>query len=261
MEQPSRFKRMLHGLMALDVPGGRIQAQEYPVPLRRLPPAFVGARVAVVADVHLPDALAPISRLVQAVAEQRPDAILLPGDLTNSYTRFDADGLRALARELTAVAPCYAIPGNHELRLDREPAYGDILATCGVHYLCDGAADWVRDGQALRIYGVGRQRPAPLPQPDRPTIVLAHKPNYMNEYTLAGWELVVCGHAHGGHARWGRRSLYAPDQGLFPRYTDGTYRQGNTTMVVSRGLGNSSLPWRANNHPHLPVICLQSDNK
>ncbi|MBE6778139.1 MAG: hypothetical protein E7541_01985 [Ruminococcaceae bacterium] len=261
MDQPSRFKRLLHGLMMLDIPHRQVQVQEFAIPLHRLPSAFHRARIAVVADVHLPDTLPSIPQLIDIVAAQRPDAIFLPGDLTNSYTRFDAQGLQTLAQGLTALAPCFAIPGNHELRLDREPTYGDILTSCGVHYMCDSTADWVRDGQTLRLYGMGRQLPAPLSMGDQPTVVLAHKPNYMDQYCQAGWELVISGHAHGGQIRWGRHSLYAPDQGLFPRYTDGLYVQDGTTMVVSRGLGNSSIPWRMGNGAHLPVILLKPDDE
>ena len=261
MKQPSRAKRILHGLMALDIPGKHIQGEAYPVMLPHLPGAFHLARIAVVSDVHLPDALVSTDRLVQCVAMQRPDAIFLPGDLTNSYTDFDARGLRELATKLTAVAPCFAIPGNHEWRLNREPDYRHILTHCGVHYMCDSYADWVKDGQTLRLFGMGRQCPSPLQVQGQPSIVLAHKPNYMRYYRHAQWNLVVSGHAHGGQIRWGDRGLFAPDQGFFPRYSGGLYTEGNTTMLVSRGLGNSSIPWRIGNDAHLPVILLLCDNK
>lgn len=261
MVKPSATKRLLHNLMALDLPGASIEAQAFPVVCRQLPAAFHYARIAVVSDVHMPDALVSPRRLARCVALQKPDAIFLIGDLTNSYTLFDEEGLRQLARELTAVAPCFAIPGNHELRLEREPLYGNILCDCGVHYMCDSYADWVKDGQTLRLFGMGRKRPAPLNVKGQPAIALAHKPNYFDYYQRARWELVVCGHAHGGQVRVAGRSLYAPGQGFFPIYTEGEYSKGGTTMIVSRGLGNSSIPWRIGNGAHLPVILLIPGNK
>ncbi len=261
MTQPSRAKRLLHTLMALDMPATRITAEAFPVICRQLPPAFHMTRIVVVSDVHMPDALVSPQRLAHGVALQKPDAIFLTGDLTNSYTTFDERGLRQLARRLASIAPCFAIPGNHELRLEREARYGDILTSCGIHYMCDSYADWIKDGQTLRLFGMGRRRPAPLKVPGQPSIALAHKPNYFDYYRRARWELVVCGHAHGGQVRVKGRSLYAPGQGFFPHYTAGRYTADGTTMIVSRGLGNSSIPWRMGNGAHLPVILLIADNK
>lgn len=256
MIEPSRYKQLLHSLMIFSVPTDKIEVEELTVQLSHLPPAFRGARIAVVADVHLPDSMISISRLLDTVAAQKPDAVFLPGDLSNSYTFFDSRGLRRLATGLAAIAPCFAIPGNHELRLDREPTYGKLLKDCGICYLCDSSAKWQRHGAVLTVYGMGRKRPAPL-QTSQPALMLAHKPDYCSYYAAARWQLVVCGHAHGGQLRLGKQGVYSPGQGVLPSYTGGIYIKGDTTMVVSRGLGNSSIPWRFNNLPHLPVITLQ----
>ena len=88
----------------------------------------------------------------------------------------------------------------------------------------------------------------------QPAIALAHKPEHLPYYRRARWDIVVCGHAHGGQVRMGQRALYAPGQGFLPRFTGGVYTSGDTRMAVSRGLGNSSLPWRMGNHPHLPIL-------
>lgn len=256
--QPSLIKRMLHGLLALDGKGHSIQVEPVPLTCPGLPAAFHLARVAVVADLHLPDGLVSVPRLARCIALQKPDAIWIVGDMTNSYTHFDEEGLQQLAAALTPIAPCFAVPGNHEWRQGREPLYRDVLERGGVTYLCDSYADWQKDGDTLRLYGMGRKKPAPFAVEEQPTIVLAHRPEYMSLYREAGWKLVVCGHAHGGHARMGRTALYAPHQGFLPKYTHGVYAEGDTRMVVSRGLGNSSLPWRVNNPPHLPLLILSA---
>ena len=153
IEKPSFTKRLLHSTLALDFKNQRIDVEAVPLTCPVLPRAFHLARVAVVADVHLPDQVVDIPRLLRLIPLQKPDAILIPGDLTNSYTDFDAKGLYVLARELTKIAPCFAVPGNHEQRLNREPQYRRILEQCGVHYLCDSYADWHKDGETLRLYG------------------------------------------------------------------------------------------------------------
>ncbi|MBQ7088546.1 MAG: metallophosphoesterase [Clostridia bacterium] len=257
-EKPSLAKRLLHSTLVLDVQHRRIDVEAVPLTCVGLPKAFHLARIAVVADVHLPDQIVSIPRLLRCLQMQRPDAIFLTGDLTNSYTDFDRKGLWHFAKALVSIAPCFAVPGNHEQRLGREAAYRRILTACGVHYMSDSYADWHKDGATLRLYGMGEAAPAPLDVTGQPSIVLAHHPEYMAEYCRAGWNIVVCGHAHGGHVRMGQGGLFSPDQGFFPTYTHGVYRHKDTRMVVSRGLGNSSIPWRVNNPPHLPLLILSA---
>jgi predicted MPP superfamily phosphohydrolase len=72
-------------------------------------------------------------------------------------------------------------------------------------------------------------------------------------------DLVFSGHAHGGQFRIPFvGGLIAPNQGLFPKYDAGIYEEGNTTMVVSRGIGNSIVPFRINNRPEIVLVELAS---
>lgn len=255
-QQPSPHKQALHRLMALDRTDHQIQIERITLPLAKLPDAFEGARIALVSDLHLPDMALSPAQLLTCLRQEQPDAIFLTGDLTNSYTYFDEKNLRRMADALVTIAPCFAIPGNHEWRLGREPVYRRILTEAGVHYLCDSYADWQRGTQSMRLYGMGLRRPAPLWIRNQPIIALAHKPNLFPYFREARWQAVFCGHAHGGQVRFGSRALFSPGQGFFPHYIGGTYSAGGTTMVVSRGLGNSSIPWRIHNEPHLPLVTL-----
>ena len=256
MTQPSAAKRILHRLMALDLSSDRVDVEHLDVVCAHLPPAFDGARIAVVSDVHLPDAMLSPKQLASVVAAQQPDVIFLVGDLTNSYTYFDERGLRVLIRRLAAIAPCYAIPGNHELRLGRETLYRDILTQNGVHYMRDSYADWTRRGHTLRVYGMATRRPAPLAVRGQPAIVLAHKPNYLPYYRRARWDLVISGHAHGGQWRIFGRGIFAPGQGIFPKYTSGVHEN---RLVISRGLGNHTIIPRIFNRPEMVVLTLKGE--
>lgn len=257
-EKPSLAKRLLHSTLLLDFKNQRIDVEAVPLTCPGLPPAFHLARIAVVADLHLPDHIVSIPRLLRCLQLQRPDAIFLPGDLTNSYTDFDDKGLWRVAKELVKIASCFAVPGNHEQRLGREERYRKILTACGVQYMSDSYADWHKDGATLRLYGMGELTPPPPQVEGQPSILLAHRPERMEDYWQAGWDIVICGHAHGGHVRMGNASLFSPDQGFLPTYTHGVYQKDHTRMIVSRGLGNSSIPWRVNNPPHLPLLILSA---
>lgn len=90
------------------------------------------------------------------------------------------------------------------------------------------------------------------------SILLSHRPERLAQYAKEGFSLVLSGHAHGGQVRLpGIGGLYAPDQGIFPRYTSGLYRLGPTRMVVSRGVGNGCGVPRLLNRPEAATIVLR----
>ena len=72
-------------------------------------------------------------------------------------------------------------------------------------------------------------------------------------------DLVLSGHAHGGQFRLPFiGGLIAPGQGIFPKYDAGAYSEKRTTMIVSRGIGNSIIPVRFNNRPEVVIVHLDS---
>ena len=91
------------------------------------------------------------------------------------------------------------------------------------------------------------------------TILLSHRPELFDTYVSENINLIFSGHAHGGQIRIPFvGGIVAPNQGLFPKYTSGKYEEKNTTMIVSRGIGNSIIPFRINNRPELIVVELRS---
>ena len=88
------------------------------------------------------------------------------------------------------------------------------------------------------------------------TVVLAHEPQYITNYSGEKVDLVMSGHAHGGQFRLPFiGGVVAPDQGFNPQYTEGEYKMKDTTMIVSRGLGNSIIPVRLFNYPE--IVCVE----
>ncbi len=90
------------------------------------------------------------------------------------------------------------------------------------------------------------------------TVLLSHRPELFDTYVEGGVDLVLTGHAHGGQFRLPViGGVVAPGQGLFPKYDAGLYTEGSANMVVSRGLGNSVIPFRVNNRPEIVVLELK----
>lgn len=91
------------------------------------------------------------------------------------------------------------------------------------------------------------------------SILLSHRPELISSYVASNMDIVFSGHAHGGQIRLPFiGGLIAPDQGLFPKYTEGMYVYDNTSLIVSRGLGNSLFPFRIFNRPELVVVTLDN---
>jgi predicted MPP superfamily phosphohydrolase len=136
-----------------------------------------------------------------------------------------------------------AIPmDNRVMEITKEDEFGFYLLGLSDHHLTDYTLQKLSSG---------------IPS-DRLQLVLAHEPQYIEVYRNSEPDLVLSGHAHGGQFRIpGIGGLVAPGQGIFPKYTSGLYRTGNTTMIVSRGLGNSIIPIRIFNRPHVIIIELR----
>ena len=90
-------------------------------------------------------------------------------------------------------------------------------------------------------------------------VLLSHRPELMDLYKKYQIDLVFAGHTHGGQIRLPLvGALIAPNQGLFPKYDAGRYDEEGSTMFVSRGLGNSLVPFRLFNRPELVVVTLKN---
>ena len=89
------------------------------------------------------------------------------------------------------------------------------------------------------------------------TVLLSHRPEELENYSVSGADLVLTGHAHGGQFRIPKIGpVYVPNQGFFPPLAQGVHQCGKTTMVISRGLGNSAFPQRIFNRPEIVRVVL-----
>lgn len=224
-------------------------------------------KLAVLSDLHSTAYGPGQRRLLSLMEAEWPDGVLLPGDMVDDK-REEQDAW-ALLEALGRRYPCWYVTGNHEFRIPDVERVLSRIQSCGIHVLAGTAEKAVLAGQPLCIGGFDaleieddrwRQQLARCQAARTPeffSILLSHRPNFVKEFSSCGYELVVCGHAHGGQWRIPGmlNGLYAPEQGLFPSYAGGLYGLGNCTMVVSRGLAQNFLP-RIFNPPEVPVITL-----
>ncbi len=163
---------------------------------------------------------------------------------------------------LQKIAPVYAIPGNHEARIDEWPVLRDMLRKAGIRVIENDVAIFSKGGQRVSILGLNEATDPDIDQLFERLneiggfrIVLSHFPLKFEEYQNYKFDLQLSGHAHGGQWRLPIiGGLYSPDQGLFPHYDAGMFEADDRVMVVSRGLGNSEFPLRLFNYPE--VVCV-----
>ena len=244
-----------------------LEITEYKIAGDRIPKSFSGFRIAKISDLHNAQFGKENSELLALLAEAEPDIIVITGDMIDSR-RTDVAVAIAFARQAVMIAPVYYVPGNHEARISE---YADLkagLAEAGVTLLEDQKVRLTREGESITLMGIVdpshrfgeaesavRQAIASLQDPaDGYTVLLSHRPELFGLYADSGTDLVFSGHAHGGQFRLPLvGGLAAPGQGFFPKYDAGQFTEENTTMTVSRGLGNSIIPIRFNNRPEIVV--------
>lgn len=236
---------------------------------------FSGFRIAQVSDLHNVQFGQENDTLLTVLKETEPDMIAITGDVVDA-SRTDIDVAIAFAIEAVKIAPCYYVTGNHEAAIT-DAEYERLekgLKTAGVIVLRDEMTQLSHKGDTLQLIGVDdsafdlRMDRYSAPESvmssklnsltengETYTILLSHRPELFDVYCNADVDLVLSGHAHGGQFRlpfFG--GVIAPNQGLFPKYDAGIFIDGNTHMVVSRGIGNSIIPIRINNRPEIVVV-------
>ena len=253
-----------------------LELNEYEVVSDRIPQGFEGFRIAQVSDLHNAEFGEGNEKLIQLLSQADPDIIVLTGDLIDSR-HTDIEIALDFARQAVKIAPVYYVSGNHESRV-RE--YEDLkmgLAEAGVVILENQKVQITREGGSITLVGIGdpsfqedylfgdsesvaRQAIDDLQnESDGYTILLSHRPELFDLYVDTGMDLVFSGHAHGGQFRLPFiGGLVAPNQGFFPKYDAGKFTEENTTMIVSRGVGNSIIPIRFNNRPEIVLVTLRN---
>lgn len=252
-----------------------LEVNEYEIQSDRIPEGFDGFRIAQVSDLHNAEFGEGNSKLIQLLSQTEPDIIVLTGDLIDSR-HTDIEIALDFARQAMQISPVYYVSGNHEARVSE---YEDLqmgLAEAGVIVLENQTVNITREGESITLMGmddpsfqesylfgdaegVAKQTiETLLSESDGYTILLSHRPELFDLYVETGMDLVFSGHAHGGQFRLPfLGGLVAPNQGFFPKYDAGRFTEDNTTMIISRGEGNSIIPMRFNNRPEIIIAELK----
>ena len=256
-----------------------ITVSEYDIVSDKFPESFDGFVIVHLSDLHNKLFGKNQKRLMKHIKDQKPDIIVITGDLIDSNHPNVDTGL-LLAEEAVKLAPVYFVTGNHDNYLSDTNTYALIqgLKSRGVRILDDETVELYPEEEEKGIFLLGldddtlsyksrcREVLSKLTEKngdgDIFTILLAHEPQLLSLYSEFDVDLVLSGHAHGGQFRIPFiGGFVAPDQGFLPEYTKGAYEKNGTHMIVSAGLGNSVIPLRLLNRPEVVTITLKYEEK
>lgn len=224
-------------------------------------------RIALLADLH--DRL--FEWITKSLRAHKPDIICIVGDVVHridlskqGLAIHQTEYVLPFLKACSEIAPTFLSLGNHEWPLCHDDLsvisqtsvtildnsyvrYGEAVIG-GLSSACFTAYKEYRKDKDERYpewnYG---DRPdsvkpdtawlADFCQKDGYKILLSHHPEYRNSYLKdIPIDLILSGHAHGGQIRLFGRGLFAPGQGVLPKYTSGIH--GN--MIISKGLANTA---------------------
>ena len=211
--------------------------------------------------------------LIKEIEKQKPNIIVLTGDFIDS-NKTNVEVAMNFIKKINAVAPIYYVSGNHEASVKSYTKIKEQLAENKVVILENKKEELKINESSINLIGIDDPRMAHESfisdseivkveldntkyNGDKYNILLSHRPELFDTYVEKKIDLILTGHAHGGQIRIPFiGGIIAPNQGFFPKYTSGVIEKNKTTMVVSRGIGNSIIPLRINNRPELVVITL-----
>ena len=269
---------VLLALIILTVWGNTaLELNTYTISSDILPEAFDGYRIAHISDLHNAEMGKDNEKLLDMLRETEPDIIAITGDIIDSRNT-NIDIALQFTKAAMEIAPCYYVTGNHEARISKYDELKAGMEAAGVVVLEDEKTKISLEGGEITLIGVNdpsyqtdylfgdaeavmQSKLQEISDAENEfTILLSHRPELFEVYADNKMDLVLSGHAHGGQFRLPFvGGLVAPNQGLFPKYDAGLYTEENTNMIVSRGIGNSILPFRFNNRPEVILIELESE--
>ena len=262
-----------------------VDITNYTISNEKIPQEFNDFKILQLSDFHSSGYKDTTEIIISKVKEINPDIIVMTGDMV-SWEVKDIEELEKLINSLANLYPIYYINGNHEqlaeiVRTKKYQNLLDELKSLDITFLRDNYVEITKDGQSINLYeidipldnatGLYASRwqlesdyvETTLPQVDSSkfNILLAHNPLFIKQYNKWGADLVLSGHMHGGIIRIPiiGVGILSPERGLFPRYDAGKFKRGDTTMIVNRGIGTSSIGLRIFNNPEISIITLNSE--
>ena len=253
-----------------------LKVSSYEIVYGEIPKSFDNYKIIQVSDFHNTKSNKLTEDLIEEIKLQKPNIIAITGDLIDS-NKTDIDVASNFIKRIKDIAPVYFITGNHEAALGEYDTLRENLLNLGVKILDNKVEELNIAGEKINLIGIDDPNMSYNPYVSSSekieyalkeinydkknySILLSHRPELFETYVRNDIDLVLTGHTHGGQVIVPFiGGLVSPNQGFFPKYDKGLFKENSTSMIVSRGIGNSIIPFRVNNRPELVIVNLKTD--
>lgn len=260
-----------------------INVTAYKLTVANLPTDLRGKKIVHISDLNFRANMNNgfVNTILSKIEKQEPDMIVVTGNTIYSTVEYlEETPVKEFFESLCQKAPTYVVTGNHDIENIGFDELGQLLVESGAHLLIDDAVyatfknEQPHDGLVLMGFAE-RGDMNNIADPylknieldaemiDKPKILLAHHPEYFDKYledTDKAPDLTFSGHTLGGQIvlpYFG--GLITTTQGLLPAYDYGLFvadDQPTKRMIVTRGMGNASIPVRLNNRIEIVTVIL-----
>ncbi len=250
---------------------------KYKIYSEKIPESFNGYRVLHLSDWHCTYYGKNNRKLISLINSQDVDAIFMSGDFVVRQ-RKEYKPVFEFIKKINC-KNIYYILGNHELALgsDLLNYFIDGLRKIGVIVLLDEKIYIQKNNDKIALYGLGYnsndydtknikdeniiekykkryEESLGIPNKEYFNILLTHDPLYFEVYARIGYDLIYAGHLHGGAIRFFGFCLAKLKCGIIiSRLGAGLKKRYNSNMIVSRGVGNSTVPIRVFDPPEMSI--------
>lgn len=192
-----------------------------------------------------------LNKLKVDIDKVNPHIIALTGDLICRNTK----NFKRL-KEFLSILQGYSVffvEGNHEF--DNSKSINEILEAKNVINLTNKAKEILIGDSKITIYGNGYFKPIDMKLSKNFNLLLSHRiEDYLKNEKE--YDLVLCGHTHGGQVRLPYFGQIIDHGGLFPKYSKGKYKINKSIVYIDGGIGQS-IPIRINDRVMMSVIYIR----
>jgi uncharacterized protein len=242
-----------------------LHLREADVPIPGLPKDLHGLRIVQLSDIHLSPFLTEeeLARAVDMANGVRANLALVTGDLITAHGDPLDTCLRQVAR-LRAEAGTLGCLGNHEIYAGVEEEATRKAARLGIQILRQESRRLRFGNATLNIAGVDYQKTGGeylvgaerWMAPDATNLLLSHNPDVFDVAAGQGWDLTVSGHTHGGQVTVEILNEQLSPARFYTPYVYGLYRQEQSAVWVTRGIGTVGVPARIGAPPEVALLRL-----
>ena len=253
-----------------------LDVSRYNIGNKKIPKKLDKYKIIQVSDFHSIKSKKLVNDIVYNIKKEKPNIIVITGDLFSNFNDKNVKASTNFLKEIKNIAPIYFVSGNHEARSNNYSKIKNILIDNNFTILDNKSIVIKYRGEEINLIGIDdpimvnrgnidnfdiikKELCKANFDKNKFDILLSHRPEFFDTYVNNNVDLILSGHTHGGQIRLPFiGAIYAPNQGLFPKYDCGLFKREDTTMIVSRGIGTSKLPIRINNKPELVVVSLET---